>query len=93
MSRLTADGLMVDVGHDGADGLWLAKSNQYDVVVLDITLVPDQDSIQADSRGAGYRLAPDEARPTHCLRALNMRDSGYQRYILDEPARYACWYG
>jgi len=35
---LTADGFMVDVAHDGADGLWLAKSNPYDVVVLDIMI-------------------------------------------------------
>jgi len=35
---LTAEGFMVDVSHDGADGLWMAKSNPYDVVVLDIML-------------------------------------------------------
>ena len=29
---------MVDVAHDGADGLWLATSNSYDVVVLDIMI-------------------------------------------------------
>ena len=35
---LSAEGFMVDVSHDGADGLWLARSNPYDVVVLDIML-------------------------------------------------------
>ena len=35
---LTAEGFMVDVAHDGADGLWLATSNSYDVVVLDIMI-------------------------------------------------------
>ena len=29
---------MVDVSHDGADGLWLARSNPYDAVVLDLML-------------------------------------------------------
>jgi len=35
---LTAEGFMVDVAHDGADGLWLATSNSYDVAVLDIMI-------------------------------------------------------
>lgn len=35
---LTAEGSLVDVAHDGAEGLWLATSNMYDVVVLDIML-------------------------------------------------------
>jgi len=35
---LSAEGFMVDVSHDGADGLWLARSNPYDAVVLDLML-------------------------------------------------------
>ena len=36
---LAAEGFVVDVVHDGAEGLWSAKANAYDVVVLDI-MVP-----------------------------------------------------
>ena len=35
---LTAEGCVVDVVHDGTEGLWSATSNTYDVVVLDIML-------------------------------------------------------
>ena len=35
---LEAEGLAVDVAHDGDDGLWMARSNDYDVIVLDILL-------------------------------------------------------
>lgn len=35
---LTAEGFVVDVVHDGADGLWAGRENEYDVIVLDIML-------------------------------------------------------
>jgi DNA-binding response OmpR family regulator len=35
---LEAEGFAVDVAHDGTDGLWMARENSYDVVVLDIML-------------------------------------------------------
>jgi DNA-binding response OmpR family regulator len=35
---LEAEGFAVDVAGDGPDGLWLARENPYDVVVLDIML-------------------------------------------------------
>ena len=35
---LEAEGFAVDVAHDGTDGLWLARENTYDVIVLDLML-------------------------------------------------------
>jgi len=35
---LEAEGFAVDVALDGTDGLWMARENQYDVIVLDIML-------------------------------------------------------
>src|SRR5919112_1712162 len=35
---LKAAGFVVDVAHDGVDGLWAATENQYDVVVLDVMI-------------------------------------------------------
>lgn len=35
---LKAEGFNVDVVHDGVEGLWRAKENAYDVIVLDIML-------------------------------------------------------
>jgi two-component system, OmpR family, response regulator len=35
---LEAEGLAVDVALDGTDGLWLARENSYDAIVLDIML-------------------------------------------------------
>ena len=35
---LEAEGLAVDVAHDGDEGLWMARSNDYDAIVLDILL-------------------------------------------------------
>jgi two-component system, OmpR family, response regulator len=35
---LTAEGFTVDVAHDGVDGLWLARENTYDAMVLDLML-------------------------------------------------------
>jgi DNA-binding response OmpR family regulator len=35
---LEAEGLAVDLVHDGNEGLWMARSNDYDAIVLDILL-------------------------------------------------------
>ena len=35
---LAAEGFAVDVAHDGTDGLWLARENDYDAIVLDLML-------------------------------------------------------
>jgi two-component system, OmpR family, response regulator len=35
---LEAEGIAVDVAHNGTDGLWLARENEYDVIVLDIMM-------------------------------------------------------
>ena len=43
---LEADGFAVDVALDGTDGLWMARENSYDVIVLDV-LLPGVD---------GYRI-------------------------------------
>ncbi|MCP4961728.1 MAG: response regulator transcription factor [Actinomycetia bacterium] len=35
---LEAEGMAVDVAHDGETGLWMARENSYDVILLDIML-------------------------------------------------------
>ncbi len=35
---LEAEGFVVDVAHDGENGLWLARENEYSVIVLDVML-------------------------------------------------------
>ncbi|MBM0125418.1 response regulator transcription factor [Pimelobacter simplex] len=35
---LGAEGFAVDLAHDGTDGLWLARENPYDAIVLDLML-------------------------------------------------------
>jgi two-component system OmpR family response regulator len=35
---LEAEGFAVDVAHDGVDGLWRARENRYDAVVLDLMM-------------------------------------------------------
>ncbi|GIF69971.1 DNA-binding response regulator [Asanoa ishikariensis] len=35
---LVAEGFAVDLAHDGTDGLWLARENAYDAIVLDLML-------------------------------------------------------
>lgn len=35
---LEAEGFAVDVAHDGTDGLWLARENEYSAIVLDLML-------------------------------------------------------
>jgi two-component system copper resistance phosphate regulon response regulator CusR len=50
---LGEQGFVVDVAHDGEEGLYLAKTGEYDVVVLDVML-PERDGFQLLSalRGA-----------------------------------------
>jgi len=35
---LEAEGFAVDVAHDGEEGLWLARENEYDAILLDLML-------------------------------------------------------
>lgn len=35
---LQAEGFAVDVAHDGVDGLWWARENRYDAILLDLML-------------------------------------------------------
>jgi len=35
---LEGEGYAVDVAHDGAEGVWLARENAYDALVLDVML-------------------------------------------------------
>ena len=51
---LEAEGFAVDVALDGTDGLWMARENAYDAIVLDIML-PGRNGylICADLREAG----------------------------------------
>jgi DNA-binding response OmpR family regulator len=35
---LMAEGLAVDVAHDGVDGLWFARENNYDMILLDLMM-------------------------------------------------------
>ena len=35
---LEAEGMAVDMAHDGTDGLWLARENTYDAILLDLML-------------------------------------------------------
>ena len=42
---LGEQGFVVDVAHDGEEGLYLAKTGEYDVVVLDVML-PERDGFQ-----------------------------------------------
>lgn len=39
---LTEEGYAVDVASDGEEALWLAESNPYDVLILDV-MMPSQD--------------------------------------------------
>ena len=41
---LAAEGFVVDVAHDGTDGLWFARERTYDAIVLDLML-PGEDGL------------------------------------------------
>jgi two-component system, OmpR family, response regulator len=49
---LTAEGFQVEVAGDGDDGLWRARENSYDLIVLDVML----------PRRNGYRMCADLRR-------------------------------
>lgn len=53
---LSEQGFVVDVAHDGEDGLHLARSGNYDLVILDV-LLPQRDgwSILAELRRSGMQ--------------------------------------
>lgn len=46
---LQAEGYVVDVAHNGVDGLWKATENAYDVIILDVML-PGLDGYQVAKR-------------------------------------------
>ncbi len=50
---LTAEGYLVELAHDGNDGLWLATESGVDLIVLDVML-PGMN---------GYRLCRELPRP------------------------------
>jgi DNA-binding response OmpR family regulator len=60
-------GFAVDIAYDGEEGLWLAESNDYDVIVLDLML-PKLDGISLLQRLRA------QGRKTHVL-ILTARDS------------------
>jgi DNA-binding response OmpR family regulator len=68
---LTQAGYAVDVAPDGEEGLWLALSNDYDAVVLDLML-PKMDGL------AVLRRMRSEGRKTHVL-ILTARDTVEER--------------
>jgi two-component system OmpR family response regulator len=47
--ELEAEGYAVDVATDGVEGLWLARENEYDAIVLDVML-PEKDGIEVCSQ-------------------------------------------
>jgi DNA-binding response OmpR family regulator len=64
---LRKSGYAVDLAGDGEEGLWLALSNDYDVIVLDIML-PKQDGLSVLAR------LREEGRAVHVL-LLTARDT------------------
>jgi DNA-binding response OmpR family regulator len=66
-TALRRSGYAVDVAGDGEEGLWLAKSNDYDVVVLDVML-PKRDGLDV------LRALRSDARQIHVL-LLTARDT------------------
>jgi two-component system, OmpR family, copper resistance phosphate regulon response regulator CusR len=55
---LAENGFAVDVANDGEEGLWLAQSNPYDVIVLDLMLPKlDGTSILKRLRAGGSQVA------------------------------------
>lgn len=76
---LCKEGFAVDTAYDGEEGLWLAESNDYDVIILDLML-PKLDGIGL------LRQLRAQGRTTHVL-ILTARDSPDDRvYGLEEGA-------
>src|SRR4051812_50184625 len=70
---LRKSGFAVDISGDGTNGLWFARSNDYDVIVLDLML-PGMDGLTVlrELRAAG--------RDTHVL-VLTARDAVEDRVV------------
>lgn len=91
MTALTRSGHVVDAAEDGEDGLWRARNQAYDVIVLDIML-PKRDglSVLAALRAAGsdVRVLLLTARDTVPDRVLGLRagadDYLVKPFVLDE---------
>jgi DNA-binding response OmpR family regulator len=66
-TALRRSGYAVDVAGDGDEGLWLAESNAYDAIVLDIML-PKRDGLSV------LRALRASGRPAHVL-LLTARDA------------------
>ncbi len=66
-TSLRQSGYAVDIAGDGEEGLWLARSNEYDLIVLDIML-PKLDGLQV------LKQLRSEGRDLHVL-LLTARDS------------------
>jgi DNA-binding response OmpR family regulator len=66
-AALKKSGYLVDVARDGKEGLWLAESNDYDVIVLDIML-PELDGLSL------LRELRRKGRITHVL-CLTAKDT------------------
>lgn len=70
---LRRSGYAVDVAADGEEGLWLAESNDYDVIVLDI-LLPKRDGLDV------LRTLRAHHKRTHIL-LLTARDTVNDRVV------------
>jgi DNA-binding response OmpR family regulator len=66
-AALRRSGYAVDVAGDGEEGLWLAESNDYDAIVLDLML-PKRDGLEV------LRTLRAHRKPTHIL-LLTARDT------------------
>ena len=66
-TALRRSGYAVDVAGDGEEGLWLAESNAYDAIVLDVML-PNRDGLDV------LRTLRASGRPAHVL-LLTARDA------------------
>ena len=83
---LEAEGFAVDVAHDGTDGLWLARENTYDAIVLDLML-PGHQRLQG-LRDAARREELDADPDAHRQgrRVGPGRGSGHRRGRLPDQA-------
>ncbi|HUR57007.1 MAG TPA: response regulator transcription factor [Opitutaceae bacterium] len=66
-TALRRSGYAVDLAGDGEEGLWLAESNDYDAIVLDVML-PKRDGLDV------LRTLRARGKPTHVL-LLTARDT------------------
>ena len=82
---LTAEGFVVDLAHDGVDGLHLAREGEYDAVVLDLML-PGLSGYQVCERLRAGDLSLDPAarvvRRGSAVVALTAREFSLLEYLL-----------